>query len=60
MVKPAVPARRSHRSLGNAVIDHPSPLEPKRWIDARFSIVGVPELVIPDQLAIATCIEACV
>src|ERR1700722_3148805 len=51
MMKPAIPARRSHRSLGNPVIDHPPPLEPERRIDAWSPIIDVAELVMSDQHA---------
>src|SRR5579872_5217433 len=57
VVKPTVPARRRHRGLSDAVIDHPPPFEPERGIDAWLAIVGVAELIVAHQLAEAAGVE---
>src|SRR5262245_9634307 len=53
-MQPAVPGRRHGRGLGDAVVDHPPPLEFQRWIDlATFGpVVAIAELVLADELAI--------
>src|ERR1700744_4860454 len=58
VMKPAVPARRSHRGLRDAVINHPAPLEAERRVDARLSIIGVAELVVAHQDAKAAGVKA--
>src|SRR5271166_2937915 len=59
VVQPAVPARRSHRGLRDSAVDDPSPLEAERRIDltAFRAVVGVAELVMPDQFAMQSGVE---
>src|SRR5271157_2225733 len=59
VVQPAVPARRRHRGLGGSVVDDPPALEAERRIDlAAFrAVVGVAELVMPDQFAVLSGVE---
>ena len=59
MVQPAVPAGRRHRGFREAVVDHPAPLEAQRRIDlaAARAVIGVAELVVADQLAVAAGVE---
>jgi len=59
VMQPAVPARRRRRGFGDAVIDHPAPLEAERRIDrsAARAVVGVAELIVTDEFALTPRIE---
>src|SRR5271166_2079644 len=59
MVQPAIPARRRHRGLGGSAVDDPPALEAERRIDlAAFrAVVGVAELVMPNQFAMQSGVE---
>ena len=54
VVEPAVPARWNQRCLGKAVIDHPTALDTKRWIDLAVPgpVVAIAELVFTNELAV--------
>src|SRR5712692_5747433 len=54
VVQPAVPGRRHARGFGEAVIDHPAPLEAQARIDlaATRAVVAVAEFVLADELAV--------
>src|SRR5271168_2480176 len=62
LMKPAIPAGRRHRGLGNAVIDHPATLEAERRIDlaAAGAVIPVAELVFADEFAVPMGMEQCV
>src|SRR5690348_12030666 len=53
VMHPAMPGRRNPRRLGQAVIDHPAPLEAERRIDlaADGAVIAVALLVRADQFA---------
>src|SRR5271165_997896 len=59
VMEPAVPARRGHRGFGDAIIDHPAPLEAERRIDrsAARAVIGVAELIVTDEFALTPRIE---
>ncbi len=54
VMQPAMPARRHGGSLGDAVIDHPAPLNTEDRIDLATlgAIVAVAELILADELAV--------
>src|SRR5581483_7103955 len=54
MMKPPMPVRRHHGSLGDAGVDHPASLKPERRIDlaALGAVVAVAEFVLADEFAV--------